>query len=68
MWALAEHPDPRIRLALVTRPRVPADVLELLTTDPNPLIADRAGRMAAFRGIPVDSGTGAVRALATGDR
>ena len=61
-WALAQHPDPRVRLALVAQPRIPADVLELLVTDPDPLVADRAERLAAFRGI---SGG---RALATGRR
>jgi hypothetical protein len=60
---LAEHPDPRVRLALVTQPRIPPDVLEMLVSDPDPLVADRAGRMAAFRGIRADSGTGADRAL-----
>ncbi len=53
VWALAQHPDPRVRLALVTQPRIPPDVLELLVTDPDPLVADRAERTAAFRGVPV---------------
>src|SRR6478752_9542750 len=47
LWALAQHPDPRVRLALVNQPRVPAEVLELLVTDPDPLVADRAERTAA---------------------
>ena len=51
VWALAEHPDPRVRLALVTQPRIPPDVLDLLVTDPDPLVADRAERMASFRGV-----------------
>ena len=50
LWALAQHPDPRVRLALLASRRVPAEVLELLVTDPDPLVADRADRIAAFRG------------------
>jgi hypothetical protein len=45
-WALAQHPDPRVRLALADAPGIPLDVLELLATDPDPLVADRAGRKA----------------------
>ena len=41
-WALAEHPDPRVRLALSAAPAIPAEVLELLATDLDPLVADRA--------------------------
>ena len=47
--------------------RVPAEVLELLVTDPDPLVADRADRIAAFRGDV--AGTSApTRRLATGSR
>ena len=55
-WALAQHADPRVRLALADGTGVPLDVLELLATDPDPLVADRAAGMAAFRG----AGTAAV--------
>ena len=48
-WALAQHPDPRVRLALADGTGVPLDVLELLATDPDPLVADRAAGMTAFR-------------------
>jgi len=41
-WAIAGHPDPRVRLALSAAPKIPAEVLELLATDLDPLVADRA--------------------------
>ena len=41
-WALAEHPDPRVRLAVGAAPGVPMEVLELLACDLDPLVADRA--------------------------
>jgi len=66
VWALAQHPDPRVRLALLASRRVPSEVLELLVTDPDPLVADRADRIAAFRG---DTTGGHVRpTVATGSR
>ena len=72
VWALAQHPDPRVRLALVTQPRTPPDVLELLVSDPDPLVADRAERMADFRCVDVNrvavNSIGGSRALATGSR
>lgn len=65
MWALAQHPDPRVRLALLASRRVPAVVLELLVTDPDPLVADRADRIAAFRGDSAGRRVHAVTAAAS---
>ena len=66
MWALAQHPDPRVRLALLASRRVPAEVLELLVTDPDPLVADRADWVAAFRGDPVHGRARTVTATGSG--
>jgi len=49
-WALAQHPDPRVRLALAAAHGVPPDVLELLATDPDPLVANLAARTANLPG------------------
>lgn len=66
-WALAQHPDPRVRLALVTQPRISPEVLELLVTDPDPLVADRAERIAPFRGLAANN-VGGNREILTGNR
>lgn len=65
-WALSQHPDPRVRLALLASRRVPAEVLELLVTDPDPLVADRADRIVVFRGDVVGGRISA--AAASGSR
>jgi len=65
LWALAQHPDPRVRLALLGSRRVPVELLELLGTDPDPLVADRAERVATFRG---DDGDRIHRVAASGSR
>ena len=58
-------PTPGSRLALLASRRVPVEVLELLVTDPDPLVADRAERIATFRG---DAGDRIHRVAASGSR